>query len=237
MTWRTDHESTVTTLNEPPPEDEVPAPPPAATTGIAPSHKVAIAAVLVLLVSGLVWQLSSRGGGEPGATPTSIPTASTAAPSSLPLDPSAPPQLNNTGEDFDAIVRSAGRFADWVYQFDPDPKWVPSYMDPDNTDEYGFSREEKNLADLKAAGHHYDSPATTIRKVIVRDRGSNDHVTVYVVYEFRPASIVDRDGKVVTTQPSLPLSGHLEDWVRREDGRWRQAHSVVLGPPAPEVLK
>ena len=237
MTWSTPPESTVTTMDEPPPEDDTGAGP---TDAASPCRSrwrtAAIIAVPVLLVAGLVWQLSRGASDGPATPPTSVPTA-TSAGSSVPGEASKPPPLRNTGEDFDTIVRSVDAFSNWVYQFDPDPKWVPSYIDPNDTDQYGFAREQKNLADMKAAGRHYDSPASIVRKVILRDRVSENHVTVYVVYEFPPASIIDRDGRVVVTQPSGPLSGQLEEWVRSDDGRWRRAHSVALGPPAPEVLK
>ncbi len=242
MSWRRGEGSAVRILpeREPQPEEDVgsavPLPPP--RPGISSWRKGAAAAVVVVLAAGVSWQLARGGsGGGQSTGPTSPATPTTTVPTSSTPDPSEPPELRNIGEDFDTIVRSLHGFRTWVEQFDPDPKWVPFYIDPANDGEYGFEREKKFLADLKAAGHHYDAPATRIRKVIVRHRVTDDQIAVYTVYESSPANIVDRDGTVVTVQPTLPATGFLEDWVRGDDGRWRLFHTEVLGPPAPEILR
>lgn len=241
MSWRRGEGSAVRTLPEgdPQPEEDVgsPLPQPPPRAGISAWRRVAVA-VAVVLAAGSSWQLTRDGTrGGPPPRPTSPTTGATAMPTSATPDPSKPPELRNTGEDFDTIVRSVHGFRNWVQQFDPDPKWVPLYTDPLNDGDYGFEREKKYLDDLKSAGHHYDAPATTIRKVIVRHRVTDDQVAVYTVYEGSPANIVDIQGTVVTAQPTLPPTGFLEDWVRGDDGRWRLFHTEVLGPPAPEILR
>lgn len=244
MTWLRGDDRAVTTAQGSEPEEHAgsPAggdPPEPQPQPMALWRKVAVAVVLVALVVGIGWQLKASNDRDGQlVTPTSSTATIAESPTSIPatVDPSKPPELRNTGEDFDSIVRSVNDFEDWVYQYDPDPKWVPFFIDPRNTDEYGYEAAKKGLADLQAAGQNFSSQPLRIRKVIVRERVSDDHVGIYVVYEGVPGGVVDSAGKVVKEWPVLPPTGYFEDWMRAEDGRWRPVHSVVLGPPAPEVL-
>ena len=235
MSWRRTQDSTVTTLPPPQPEQE-PGEPTPSPGGLTRGRTLAAVAIPLALAGGLAWVLASGGGGAGRTTTTSVAAPTTAATTVAP-DPSRPPELRNTGEDFDAIVRSVRDFENWVYQYDPDPKWVPMFLDPRNEDEFGFEWAKKNLADLKAVGRHYYAPASKIHRVVLRDRVNENQVGLYVVHEALPANIVDRDGKVVVAQPTLGQTGYFEDWVRGEDGRWRLLHSAVLGPPGPQARR
>ena len=189
-------------------------------------RKLAVAAVFVALIGGLAWTFI----GDDDPNPSVVAPSTTAAPAA-PATPAAtgPPELRNTGEDFNDIVRSVSAFSTWVYQNDPDPKWTP-YINHPNCECYKTT--EDGLASLKAAGHHHDSPGVKVHKVIVRNRPRPDLVTLYVVYEGLPGAIVDKDGTVVKERPPLAPTGFLEHWVRGEDGHWRTYDSTVLGPPA-----
>lgn len=234
MSWLREEAGTATTDRHVHQGDLPPEPPQGER--VAPWRMVAAAVFVVVLAVAAVWQLSDDGGGP--STPTTTAPSTTSAPTSATtLDPSRPPELRNTGEDFDAIVRSVEAFENWVYQYDPDPKWVPEYIDPRNSDEFGFKRTQESLAALRAAGERYDSATTRIHKVIVRDRVSEHQVGVYVVREHLGGAVVDRNGTVVLELERLPPTGYFEDWVRGQDGRWRLFHQVVLGPPSPEVMQ
>ena len=235
MSWRQPDESAVTTLQPPEPSHEAdPTPPQSPKPGLTGSRKLAVAVILVALGGGMAWQLVNHKGKEVGTVPTTEPKPGRP---SVPGNPSRPPELRNTGEDFDTIVRSVKEFENWVYQHDPDPKWVDSIFDPGNQDEFGFEWAKRAMTALQSAGNRYDAPRVRVRKVIVRDRVSDHQVGVYVVYEGLPANVIDRDGKVSFPQKATPPTGYLEDWVRGEDGRWRLAHSVLLGPPDPEIVR
>lgn len=214
-----------TTLHGPEPAHDA-GPPTQPSPTVAPWRKVAVAAVLVLLSAGVVWQLARSGsqGGE-AATPTSTTTAGTdQSPSTA-----TPPELRNTGEDFEAIVRSLEQFTRWVYQHDPDPKWTGMVMHPECP---CFKETQDRLSALQAAGHHFDSEGEAVRKVIVRDRLDANQVTVYVIYEGRSAAVVDRNGRVVQAPQVVPPTGVSLELRRGEDGRWRTIQETYLGPPA-----
>ncbi len=240
MSWLREEAGTATTdrhVHHPDDHDAAGPPEPAPAEPLALWRKVAVAVLVLGLAAGVVWQLTDDGDGGSSTTPTTAPSTTSAAPTATTLDPSKPPELRNTGEDFDAIVRSVEAFENWVYQYDPDPKWVPEYIDPRNSDEFGFKRTQESLAALKAAGERYNSATTRIHKVIVRDRVSEHQVGVYVVREHLGGAVVDRNGNVVLELETLPPTGYFEDWVRGEDGRWRLFHQVVLGPPSPDVMQ
>lgn len=230
MNWRRGEDSAVTVLHGPEPEQEAGSPitePPSSPPGMAPWRKLAIAVVLVALAAGLAWQLTGDDGGGDVAAPTSVTTAAT-APISAPGGQLQPPELRNTGEDFDAVVRSLENFTRWVYQHDPDPRWTGSIMHPECE---CFKETENRLTALKSEGQHFNSSGEQIRKVIVRDRLDINQVTVYVVYAGRTAGVVDAAGAVVQESEELPPTGINLELRRGDDGRWRTVQEVFLGPP------
>lgn len=242
MSWLGEEAPTATTDRhiDPPGGHRPPGPPePTPAPALAPWRKVAVAVLVLGLAGGVIWQLTGDDDGRSATPPTTAAASTTpAAPTTATtLDPSTPPELRNTGEDFDAIVRSVEAFEHWVYQYDPDPKWVAEYIDPRNDDEFGFKRTQESLAALKAAGERHDSPGSRVLKVNVSRRVSDHQVALYVVREALPGAVVDAEGQVVLRRQTYPPTGFLEDWVRGPDGRWRLFHSVVLGPPSPEVLR
>lgn len=187
-------------------------------------RKLAVAGVLVALLGGLAWTFIRDD--EPDQVAPVVVPSTTMAPTMPPA--TGPPELRNTGEDFNDIVRSVSAFEDWVYQHDPDPKYV-ALIKHQRCECYRVA--EDGLASLKAAGQHHNSPGEKIRKVIVRDRPRPELVTLYVITEGLPGAIVDHDGNVVKERPPLAPTGFLEDWVRGEDGHWRKYGFTLLGPP------
>lgn len=192
-------------------------------------RKLAVATLFVLLLAGLAWTFI--GGDDKGRdAPVAVP--STAAPAG-PADTAKPadtekPELRNTGEDFNDIVRSASALEDWAYQYDPDPKYLALVKYPECE---CYKEAVDGLASLKATGRHHDSPGVKVHKVILRDRPRPEFVTLYVIIEGLPGAIVDQDGKRTKMRPPLAPTGFLEHWVRGEDGLWRTYDSTLLGPP------
>lgn len=185
-------------------------------------RKVALVAILAGLAVGLTVVLVQRGGGSDIADRAPASTV----PSGTPVPPR--PELRTTGEDFDAIVRSVDELSDWVYEYDPDPRYAALFDDPRCE---CYQTTEAALQSLKVSGQHHDSPGVRVHEVAVRRRASDHQVTLYVVIEGLPGSIVDRDGTVVQQRPTLPPTGLLEEWVRGPDGRWRTLDVTPLGPP------
>ena len=237
MSWLREEAGTATTDRHVH-QDDVPGPPePPQGERPAPWRMVAAALFVLVLAVAAVWQLTDEGGGESTPRTTAAPSTTSSAPTTATtLDPSTPPELRNTGDDFDAIVRSVEAFENWVYQYDPDPKWVPEYIDPRNSSEFGFKRTQDSLAALKASGARHNSPPSRVLKVNVSRRTSDHQVALYVVREALPGAVVNAAGEVLLQRSMPPPTGYLEDWVRSPDGRWRLYHSVVLGPPGPGVL-
>lgn len=236
MSWRRARDNTVTTL--PPPESEQESRPPKPAPGGSKRWRILAAVAIPFgLAGGLVWVLTSGNGEGAGRTTTTSVATPTTVSTTVTPDPSRPPELRNTGENFDTIVRSVRDFENWVYQYDPDPKWVPMILDPRNEDEFGFEWTTRAMTALREAGNRYDSPRWKVHKVVVRDRVSDQQVSVYVVYEGLAANVIDHKGQLAFPQTASPPTGYLEEWARSEDGRWRLAHSVILGPPDLEVLR
>lgn len=241
MSWRRGEDSAVTVLHGPEPEQAA-GPPvtPPLPQRLGTWRKVAIAGILLVLSAGLVWQLTGRDDSAGDlVTPTSVARSAPAASSVTPpqLDPATPPQVVTTGEDFDAIVRSHKALENWVYQFDPDPRWAPVLVDPGFIDEVGgFQRVRNSLALLQAAGQRHEVGRLRTLKVDVSSRVNEDHVLVYVVLEASPGRIIAADGTAVEDLPGLPPTGYMEQWLRRDDGQWHLVQSDALGPPAEGVL-
>ncbi len=227
MSWRRGEDTAVTVLHGPASAPETappPTPPPERPVGLW--RKLAIVGILLALVVGLVWQVTrSDTGGEDLATPTTSATTAAAAPAaSVLVDP---PELRNTGEDFDAVVRSLDAFTRWAFQH-PDPKWTPFVMHPACD---CFKEMEARLTALQTSGQRFGSEGEQVRKVIVRDRLDPNQVTVYVVFSGRTAGVVDAAGTVVQAPEDLPPTGINLELRRGDDGRWRTVQEIFLGTP------
>lgn len=228
MNLRTKHDDAGAALRELEPEvarPEPSSPPP--LHELPRRRKAVILAVVVALAASVVatWA-ASRGGEEPAPRPVESPVVP--APTAPAYGPGNPPPLNNTGEDFQVIVRSMSEFENWYLQHDPDPKYVDLLTNP-NCDCYQPS--VAGMEDLKAKGWRHDSPNATVHKVIVRDRVDANHVAVYEIHEGLPGAIVDAEGRVVRQRQVMPPTGFLIDYVRGSDGRWRTWKIAALGPP------
>lgn len=186
----------------------------------------AAVALVVVLAIGLIWVVSTSNGDEPSEPGTNASASTTVAPAG-----ETPPPLRNTGEDFTAVYTSLNDFQGWVFQH-PDPKWTESTTDPRCE---CYATTQAGLASLKSKSHHHTGPGLKVNRVEVRDRLSKDQVTLYVVVEGLPESIVDANGAVVQPAPNLSPTGFLEELVRGTDGRWRILQETVLGPPEGSV--
>lgn len=191
-------------------------------------RKLAVGTIFVALLAGLAWTFIGDDD-KAGDAPVAVPSTSAAptTPAAQPADVEKP-ELRNTGEDFNDIVRSASALEDWAYQYDPDPKYLPLIKHPECE---CYKEAVDGLASLKATGRHHDSPGVKVHKVILRDRPRPELVTLYVIIEGLPGAIVDQEGKTTKIRPPLAPTGFLEHWVRGEDGRWRTYDSTLLGPP------
>ena len=176
-----------------------------------------VVAVLAVLAGGSFVVLEGRGddGGQgaapaPGAVTTVVDGSST------------PPELRNSGEDWDQIVRSIVAYEHWLFTH-PDPELlinteVPSYS--------GFADGQLGLRNLATKGWRFDPPRRPVRVEIVRlhQRTAENVAVIFVRFGPTPATrVVDGAGKVIQDSPETPPSSVLWTLVREPPTnlRWR----------------
>jgi predicted lipid-binding transport protein (Tim44 family) len=159
-----------------------------------------IVAVLAILAVGSFVVLSGAGGDDDSpqrATGGAPPTAA-------PADPAAsPPELKNTGEDWDQIVRSIVAYEHWLFTH-PNPDLLVNTELPTND---FFDDRQLGLRNLATKGWRYDPPKQPLPVELVRmqHRLADNVVTVFVRFGPTPATrVVDSAGKVVQETPETP---------------------------------
>jgi hypothetical protein len=153
------------------------------------------------------------GGGDDGdALPASAPPI---------VDPNAPPELRNTGEDWDQIVRSIVEYREWLFNH-PDPALldriqVPSY-------EF-FAEGQLGLTNLATKGWRYDPPLEPLTVELVRLQERIDNVVILFIRfgPTPPIRVVDPNGAVVQDSPGVPPNAILWTLVREpaDNEHWR----------------
>lgn len=186
---------------------------------------VGIVVVLAVVVGSFV---VFGGGGEDGGdtvTTTSAPPV---------VDPNAAPELRNTGEDWDQIVRSIVAYEDWLFNH-PNPTLlerteVPSYS--------GFADGQLGLQNLATKGWRYDPPRQpqTVEVVRLHERVTESFAIVFVRFgPTPPVRVVDSTGAVIQDSPGLPPSPVLWTLVREPDTdpHWRLLRVTPFTSDAP----
>ena len=135
---------------------------------------------------------------------------------------SSPPELKNTGEDWDQIVRSIVAYEHWLFTH-PDPGLLintelPSYS--------AFADGQLGLRNLATKGWRYDPPRRPAKVEIVRlhQRTAENVAVIFVRFGPTPATrVVDGAGKVIQDSPETPPSAVLWTLVREPptNPRWR----------------
>ena len=175
---------------------------------------IAIVVVLAALAVGTFVVFNA--GGDDGNNTIAGPPV-TALP-----DGSLPPELMNTGEDWDTIVRSTLAYRHWLY-LHPDPELlinieVPSYD--------GFEDSKLGLTNLATKGWRYDPPREPLIAELVRlrEREADNVVILFIRFGPTPAvRVVDPAGKVIQNSPGIPPGAALWTMVREPatDAHWR----------------
>ena len=169
---------------------------------------------MVVLVTAASWLLTScnRADAPNDAPPTTADvTTTTASPAAV-----APPIID-TGENFDAIVRSLIAFNDWVVAH-PDPSLLLRSTDSSCP---CFAGTQKNLADLASKGWHYDEGRRTEVLSVRPERVGDAVVDAFVVLRSEEARVLDRAGQVVDREPAYPPTSYFYTLRRGPEGRWR----------------
>jgi hypothetical protein len=137
-----------------------------------------------------------------------------------------PPTLVNTGEDFDAIVRSFVAYSSWVTAH-PDPTLVSTIVRPDSP---AFGEMEPYVAQIASSGYRTDGlNPSSVRETRVLERPGAALAIVYVVTDNPAYTLIDESGEVV--QEIAEDLGVAAAWELRRggDGRWLIENRTVLG--------
>jgi hypothetical protein len=147
---------------------------------------------------------------------------------------SSPPELKNTGEDWDQIVRSIYAFEHWLY-LHPNrddllaKTELPSYS--------GFPDRLAGLRNLATKGWRYDPPRqpVTVELVRLQDRPRPDLAVVFVRATIPHNRIVDTAGQVVVDDPGATSATVL--WTLQRDPasdlHWRLSKVTAVSSELP----
>ena len=190
--------------------------------GLSPWRAAAVLAIFAVLIGAIAWGvISRRGDGDQKAVPAGPSGAPTAQPST-PGVGDQPPTLVNTGENWDAIVRSIVAYRDWL-RTHPRPELVDEIMLPALS---GYSDTKLGLTNLATKGWRYDPlPApVTVERVTLGTRLSATKVSVVIRYGPAPHwRVVDPAGNVISDSPAT-ADGNSVVWTLAQspgDPRWR----------------
>jgi hypothetical protein len=189
-----------------------------------------VVAVLAVLAGGSFVVLEGRGddGGQGAAPAPGVVTTVVDASGS-------PPELRNTGEDWDQIVRSIFDYQAWLFTH-PSPELLENVMLPSYD---AFADHKLGLTNLATKGWRYDPQfrPSAVELVRLQDRPRPDVAVVFVRNFDPPNRVVDPAGKVVLDSPGAGTASVL--WTLQREpassSRWRIAKVTGFTdqPPRP----
>ena len=189
----------------------------------------AVLAIFAVLIGAIAWGvISRRGDGDPKAAPAGPSGATATSQASTPGVAEQPPELVNTGENWDAIVRSMVAFNNWLYMH-PEPELLDTFQ---LRSVPGYADAKLGLTNLATKGWRYDPPRVTAAVEIVRLNNRVNATTAAVFVRFGPAPqyrVVDQAGNEVANQPATTV-GNSVIWTlsQQADGKWYLADVDAL---------
>lgn len=171
--------------------------------------------LLLVLVLGVALKLAGGRGPDDSASAPSSTAGPT--PSTTQLAKALAPAIVDTGEDFDAIVRSLIAFNDWIAA-NPDPSLLVKTIDASCP---CFASTQKGLSDLAVKRWHYDQSRRTEVLKVRPERVADSVVDVFVVLRSDAARILDDSGQAVDGEPAYPPTSYFYTLHRGPEGRWR----------------
>ncbi|MDP1807758.1 MAG: hypothetical protein Q8K72_21450 [Acidimicrobiales bacterium] len=191
--------------------------------GLSPWRAAAVLAIFAVLIGAIAWGVISRSGdGDPKTTPAGPSGVPATAQPSTPGVADQPPTLVNTGENWDAIVRSIVAYNDWLY-LHPRPELLDEIMLPAHKE---YADTKLGLTNLATKGWRYDPPRlpVIVERVTLGTRLSATKASVVVRYGPAPQyRVVDQAGKVIADSPAT-ADGNTVVWTLAQtpgDPRWR----------------
>jgi hypothetical protein len=137
-----------------------------------------------------------------------------------------PPPLVNTGEDFDAIVRSFLAYGEWV-SVHPD---LDRLDDVFRRDGPAWQELAPVFSQLIAEGWHTngDNPGV-VHEARLLERPTDGAAIVYALIESPAFTIVDGAGSVIEEREAIPPTGWAYELRQNGDGQWLIESRTVLG--------
>ncbi|MGH9165303.1 MAG: hypothetical protein ACRDZW_07330 [Acidimicrobiales bacterium] len=177
-------------------------------------------AIFAVLIAAIAWGvISRRGDGDPKAAPVGPIGAPATTQASTPGVADRPPALINTGEDWDAIVRSMVAYSDWLY-LHPKPELLDAFALPSTP---SYADTKLGLTNLATKGWRYDPPRapTTVEIVRLNSRINATSTAVFVRFGASPQyRVVDQSGAEVANTPATTVGQSFIWTLVQKDGRW-----------------
>lgn len=137
-----------------------------------------------------------------------------------------PPTLVNTGEDFDAIVRSLSAFGEWLSVHPDADRLAEAYR----VGSPGYDALHPAFVDFETRGLHTDGATPgEINLVQVATQVSPDVVLLYLEITNHPYLVLDASGAVVEQRPGNPRTAWTWELRRGDTGRWLIENRTVIG--------
>ena len=189
----------------------------------------------VLVIAALVVAtvvIVTRDSGSPKRSATRPTPVSTAA-------AVVPPALDTSGRNWPTVMRSISDYLGWLFQH-PDEalagNLLANYATPDCPCRTPI---EQTLSDYKSKGQHRLGSGDKVDSVkltaVVAPTGGTEAnaqwVSLYVVIEGEPNSLIGPQGNVVERSPGHGPVGYDVELFLMPDGRWHVKDTHCLGTP------
>lgn len=162
---------------------------------------------------------------EARTTASADPTTTTTATTTF-AQADDPPDLVNTGEDFDAIVRSFVAFGEWL-SVHPDVERLDEFVRGGSA---AWEQLQPAFAELVDRDWHTNGGSPGIvRETRLLERPNPDLAIVYLAIDSPAFSIQDGAGRTVREVAAVPLTGWVYELRREGGGRWLLENRTVLG--------
>jgi hypothetical protein len=181
------------------------------------------------MVAGIAYFLVSDSGAEQPPPPSQgNGSAESPRPTETPSPTTEPPpELNNTGNDFEAIWRSINEYRNWLYMNEPSRKNLARIYEKQCK---CFRAEMNVVRKLAARNWLYDDQGVDVLSVKVIEQPSRHLVGLEVADELRSQRVVNSEGETMKQGPGWDPLRRLVSLHRGGDGRWRVDLARTLGP-------
>jgi hypothetical protein len=174
---------------------------------------IVLAILLLTLVAGTAIVFVGRDPGDAEPAQVAAPETTTAPTSTT----EPPPELENTGEDFNRIWRSINAYYVWLGR-NPRPELLNEIFEKECK---CYANNSSLLKTFKDRGWHYRDDGIQVVSVKLASRPGPTTVVLDVIDQQGAEIVVDRQGKVVKRGPGWKPTRQLFILRLHPDRRWR----------------